>query len=92
MKQQAILKFFGTGQITIPKEWRDVFGTQMIKAIFDQKNKRINIKPIQMVELEDTKKISLKQLKEDLDDSNFNEDFKKELIEGYKKSDFYSSS
>lgn len=89
MKQEAILKFFGTGQITIPKEWRNVFGTKTLKAIFDKKNKKIDIRPIEMVELEDTKKISLEQLKKDLDQSNFNEKFKQELLAGYGKSDLH---
>ena len=42
-----------------------------------------------MVELEDTKKISLEQLKKDLDQSNFNEKFKQELLAGYGKSDLH---
>ena len=90
-KQEAVLKLFGTGQITIPKEWRDFFGTKTLKAIFDRENRKINICPIRMVELEDTKKILSGQLKKDLDETNFGKKFKQELLAGYKKSDFYSN-
>jgi len=91
MKEEAILKIFGTGQITIPKKWREFFNTNTLKAVFDEKFNSIKILPVKMVELEDTKYISSKNLKESLDDSDFSDKFKKELLAGYEKSDFYKS-
>ena len=91
MKEQTILKIFGTGQITIPKKWREFFNTDTLKAVFDENFSSIKIMPVKMVELEDTKRISVKNLQKSLDDSNFSDKFKKELLGGYKKSDFYKS-
>ena len=85
------LKLFGTGQITVPKEWREFFGTNTVKAIFDKDKNEIKIKPIKMVEIEETKWVPLKQLEKDLNNSGLNKKFKKELLNGYKKSNFYSS-
>ncbi|MBA3047386.1 AbrB/MazE/SpoVT family DNA-binding domain-containing protein [Candidatus Falkowbacteria bacterium] len=83
------LKLFGTGQITIPKEWREFFGADILKAVFDKDKNEIKIKPVRMVEMEETKWVPLKQLEKDLDQVNLNKKFKKELLDGYKKSDFY---
>jgi len=88
-QEQVILKIFGTGQVTIPKSWRDFFGVNTLRATFNEKERNINIKPVRMIELEDTKWVSPGQLKEDLDSANYNEEFKKDLVDGYKKSDFY---
>ena len=85
------LKLFGTGQITIPKEWREFFGTDMLKAIFDKNKNEVKIKPVKMVEMEETKWVPLKQLEKDLEEVDLNKKFKKELLNGYKKSDFYSN-
>jgi len=83
------LKLLGTGQITIPKEWREFFGADILKAVFDKDKNEIKIKPVRMVEMEETKWVPLKQLEKDLDQVNLNKKFKKELLDGYKKSDFY---
>ena len=91
MRTQAILKIFGTGQITIPKEWRDFFHSNTLKAVFDKENSKINIKPVKLVELEETKWVPLKQFEKDLDETGLNKRFKKDLLDGYRKSDFYSS-
>ena len=88
-QEQAILKIFGTGQITIPKVWRDFFGVNTLKATFDEEKRNINIKPVRMIELEDTKWVSQEQLKKDLDSTDYNKKFKEDLVNGYKKSDFY---
>ena len=90
--ETKILKLFGTGQITVPKEWRDFFNTDTLRAVFDKKKKEISIKPIKFVEIEETKWIPLKQLKKDLDNSELNKNFQKKLLSGYKNSDFYSSN
>ena len=86
------LKLFGTGQITVPKKWRELLRTDTLKAVFDKKKNEIKIKPIKMVEIEETKWVSLKQLKKDLDNSGLDKDFQKELLSGYEKSNFYSSN
>lgn len=91
MKEQTILKIFGTGQITIPKRWRNFFNSDTLKAVFDEASEKISIKPIKMVELEDTQWVSAKKLKQNLAETDFDENFKKELLAGYKKSDFYKS-
>jgi bifunctional DNA-binding transcriptional regulator/antitoxin component of YhaV-PrlF toxin-antitoxin module len=91
MEQQAILKIFGTGQITIPKKWRDFFNADTVKAVFNKEDSTISIRPVKLVELEETKLISPKRLSENLAETGFNEKFKKELLDGYKKSDFYQS-
>ncbi|NCF74908.1 MAG: hypothetical protein GWO87_00250 [Xanthomonadaceae bacterium] len=85
------LKLFGTGQITIPKEWRNFFGTDTLKAVFDKDKNEIKIKAVKMVEIEETKWIPAKQLEKDLEKVNLNKNFKRELLNGYKKSDFYNS-
>ena len=86
------LKFFGTGQITVPKEWREFFGTDTLKAIFDKNKNEIKIKPLKMVEIEETKWAPLKQLEKNLQKIGLDKKFKKELLGGYKKSDFYLNS
>ena len=91
MKQETILKIFGTGQITIPKQWRDFFGADTVMAVFDESKKNISIKPIKMVELEDTKWIAANELAGDLDEMKLNKDLKKEFLAGYKQSDFYQA-
>ena len=83
------LKFFGTGQITVPKKWREFFGTDTLKAVFDKNKNEIKIKPIKMIEIEETKWMPAKQLEKDLQKISLNKEFKKELLGGYKKSDFY---
>lgn len=83
------LKFFGTGQITVPKEWREFFGTEMIRAVFDKDKNEIKIKPLKMIEIEETKWAPLKQLENNLQEIGLAKKFKKELLGGYKKSDFY---
>lgn len=83
------LKFFGTGQITVPKEWREFFGTDTLRAVFDKDKNEIKIKPLKMVEIEETKWVPLKQLKNNLQEIGLAKKFKKELLGGYKKSDFY---
>ena len=85
------LKFFGTGQITVPKEWREIFNTETLKAVFNREKKEITIKPIKLVEIEETKWVSLKQLKKDLNNSGLDKNFQKELLSGYENSDFYLS-
>ncbi|MDP2737071.1 MAG: AbrB/MazE/SpoVT family DNA-binding domain-containing protein [bacterium] len=87
--ESKTLKFFGTGQITVPKEWREFFGTDMIKAEFNKDKNEIKIKPLKMVEIEETSWVPLKQLKNNLQEIGLAEKFKKELLGGYKKSDFY---
>ena len=89
MQKQAVLKIFGTGQVTIPKSWRDFFGVDTLKATFNEKERNISIKPVRVIELEDTKWVYAGQLKDDLGKTDFNEDFKEDLLSGYKKSDFY---
>ncbi|MEA2065008.1 MAG: AbrB/MazE/SpoVT family DNA-binding domain-containing protein [Patescibacteria group bacterium] len=84
------LKLFGTGQITIPKEWREFFQTETLKAAFDKNKNEIIIKPIKMVEIEETKWIPAEQLRKDLEKTELKKDFKKELLDGYEKSDFYN--
>ena len=86
------LKFFGTGQITVPKEWREFFGTDTLKAIFDKNKNEIKIKPLKMVEIEETKWAPLKQLEKNLQKIGLAKTFKKELLGGYKTSDFYLNS
>ncbi|MFH1413130.1 MAG: hypothetical protein ABIG10_03860, partial [bacterium] len=88
--EKTILKIFGTGQITIPKAWRQLFESNTLKAVLNAKTKEIIIKPIQLVELEDTNWISLNQLKSNLAKTNFSQEFKKQLLANYEKSDFYS--
>ena len=83
------LKIFGTGQITVPKEWRKLFKTDTLKAVFNEEKNEIKIRPIKMIEIEETKWVPLKQLKKDLKKSNLDKNFQKELLEGYKNSDFY---
>ena len=85
------LKLFGTGQITVPKEWRETFNTETLKAVFNKEKKEIIIKPIKLVEIEEAKWVPLKQLKKDLNNSGLDKKFQKELLSGYKNSDFYSS-
>ncbi|MDP3900377.1 MAG: hypothetical protein Q8Q23_04830 [bacterium] len=91
MKEEVILKIFGTGQITIPKRWRDFLKADTLKAVFDPLDQKISVKPVKMVELEDTKWISAEELKKSLDDANYSDAFKNELVAGYKKSQFYKS-
>lgn len=86
------LKFFGTGQITVPKEWREFFDTDTLKAVFDKDKNEIIIKPLKMVEIEETKWVPLKQLEKSLQKVGLNKKFKKELLDGYRKSDFYLNS
>lgn len=86
------LKFFGTGQITVPKEWREFFDTDMLKAVFDKNKNEIRINPLRMVEIEETKWVPLKQLEKSLRKVGLGKKFKKELLDGYKKSDFYLNS
>ena len=88
--ETKMLKLFGTGQITVPKEWRNFFGVNTLKAIFDKSKNEIKIKPVRLVEIEETKLVSLKRLEKDLRKTNLNKEFQKELLDGYKKSDFYS--
>lgn len=92
MQKQVILKIFGTGQITIPKSWREFFGVTTLKATLDEKKRKIDVKPIRLIELEETKWLPAEQLKEDLDKTDFSEGFKKDLLAGYKKSDFYQKT
>jgi len=61
--ESKTLKLFGTGQITVPKEWRKIFNTETLKAVFNKEKKEIVIKPVKLVEMEETKWVSLKQLK-----------------------------
>lgn len=89
MQKEAILKIFGTGQVTIPKSWRDFLGVNALRAKLDERDKSINIKPVRMIELENTKWLSADELKKDLDKTDFSEEFRKDLLDGYKKSDFY---
>ena len=89
--EQATLKIFGTGQITIPKKWRDFFSTNTLKAIFDKKTKSIQIKPVKILELENSTWQPLDEFKKDLEDSDFSKEFQKELFDGYKESNFYLS-
>lgn len=89
MQKQVTLKIFGTGQVTIPKSWRDFFGVRTLRATFNEKEGNIKIKPVRMIELENTKWVSAEQLKDDLNKTDFSEDFKKDLLNGYKRSDFY---
>ncbi len=91
MKKEIKLKIFGTGQITIPKQWRDLWGVDELKAVFDEKNKEIKIKPIKKVEIEETKWISAKDLKEDLSEVDLDENFKADLVDAYKNSRFYKA-
>ncbi|MCK5320737.1 hypothetical protein KAJ61_05115 [Candidatus Parcubacteria bacterium] len=83
------LKLFGTGQITFPKKWRELFGTDILKAVFDKDKNEVKIKPIKMVEMEETKWLPAEQLEKDLQTVDLDKKFKKELLTGYKKSDFY---
>jgi bifunctional DNA-binding transcriptional regulator/antitoxin component of YhaV-PrlF toxin-antitoxin module len=89
--QEATLKIFGTGQITIPKKWRDFFGTNTVKAIFNTETRQLNIKPIKIMEIEETRWAPLGEIKKDLDNNDFNKEFKKEFLEGYSKSNFYKN-
>jgi len=91
MKEEVTLKLFGTGQITIPKKWRDFLKTDTFKAVFDPIGHNISVKPITLVELEDTRWIAAKRLQQDLNDTDYSEAFQKELLASYQKSDFYKS-
>lgn len=91
MKTKAILKSFGTGQITIPKQWRDRFNTDEYKAFIDEKSGEMRILPVKRVEIEETKWLSASELKKDLKDVDLDDRLKTELLEGYKNSDFYKS-
>jgi len=84
--EQATLKIFGTGQVTIPKKWRDFFNTDTLKAVFDQKTKSIQIKPIKMLELENFIPMTSQDFKEGLEESNFSKDFIKDIVDGFKDS------
>ncbi|MFH1413077.1 MAG: hypothetical protein ABIG10_03590 [bacterium] len=85
--ENTILKIFSTGQITISKAWRQLFETNILKAALNVKTKEITIKPVHLVEIEDTNLISFKQLKTDLSKTNFSPEFKKELLDNYQKSE-----
>ena len=91
MKTEARLKSFGTGQITIPKQWRDRFDTNEYRAFIDEKSGEMRISPIKLVEIQETKWLPIAELKEDLRDVDLSNDLKTELLEGYKNSDFYKS-
>lgn len=41
----TILKVFGTGQVTLPKKWRNKFRTKHFKALMD--GKKIILEPIE---------------------------------------------
>lgn len=51
----------------------------------------ISIKPITIVEIEDTKLVSTDKLEKELDNTNLPDQFKKDLLQGYKKSNFFKS-
>ncbi len=91
MKTEARLKSFGTGQITIPKQWRDRFNTNEYKAFIDENNGEMRILPIKLVEIEETEWISTSNLKKDLKDLDLDDKLKSELFEGYENSDFYKT-
>ena len=42
----TILKTFGTGQVTIPKQWRLKMKSEFYYAIFDEENWKITFSPI----------------------------------------------
>jgi len=44
MQESATLKMFGTGQVTIPKKWREKLGTKDFVATFE--DDEITINPI----------------------------------------------
>jgi len=91
LQEETLLKIFGTGQITIPKSWRDFFNSKNLKAIFQPDENQIIIKPIQMVEMEETEWVSAKNFQKDLNKANLNSQFKKDLLNAYKDSDFYKN-
>ena len=84
--EQATLKIFGTGQVTIPKKWRDLFSTDTLKAVFDAKTKSIQIKPVKLMELESFTPMTASDFKKDLEESNFNQAFIKDVVDGFKDS------
>lgn len=47
--QKVVLKSFGTGQVTLPKEWREKFDTKYFIA--DIGDKQIIIKPLNKEEV-----------------------------------------
>lgn len=85
------LKIFGTGQITVPKRWRELFGTDTVSALYDEGKNEIKIKPVKMVEMEETKRIEAGQLEKDLVLAGFNQKFRAEMLANYKKTDLFKN-
>ena len=84
--EQATLKVFGTGQITIPKKWRDFCKTSTFKAFFNSQTKEISIKPIQIIELEESHPTTSLNFANELKEAGFNDDFIKDAVDGFKAS------
>lgn len=84
--EQATLKIFGTGQITIPKKWRDSFGTSTFKAFFDTKTNEMSLKPIKILEIENFKPMSYLDFKDGLKETGFTEEFVDDVARGFRDS------
>ena len=91
MTKETMLKVFGTGQITIPKEWRDYFNSANYKAVLNEEKREISIRPVETITLEETEWVSAKQLEQALAKAKLPAKFKKDLLSGYVKSDFYKN-
>ena len=85
MSKEKTVKMFGTGQITIPKQWRDKFETDTFKI--KEKDNELIIKPVRKVEIEEVPEdLTAEKLKEDLEEAGYNEKFIKDTVEGFEKS------
>lgn len=64
IQKQVILKTFGTGQITLPKEWRDEYKINYVRA--DIKGKNINLSP-----LDPTNPLGVEEVDEQIDEPGY---------------------
>ncbi|MFB6225758.1 MAG: AbrB/MazE/SpoVT family DNA-binding domain-containing protein [Candidatus Paceibacteria bacterium] len=85
MDETKTIKMFGTGQITLPKEWRQQFDTDTFKV--KQKDNELVIKPVRKVEVEEVPEdLTAGKLREDLKEEGYSEGFIEDAVEGFEKS------
>lgn len=86
MKTETTLKIFGTGQITIPKEWRKALNSDAIKAVFDEKTNSISLKPVKVLTIEPFTPMNVSDFEAELKTAGLSAGFVNDAVSGFKKS------